>query len=205
MDLLKIENELKKRHLYDYTWGRKQSDDWDEKTNFIYKIDTFDELLKNIETFDSDLKNYAMNRWYNFHSAMAVEAIFAMHPNVIPNKNKYDKLVDFKINKIPFDHKTSVFPKGFDNSFDYAQNNVRELIRWLYRNQSNEGRMHFRNRLFIVLYDSINFEHWKLKAELTMLESVIDNYINNFVFKNVQMFHLKDGTKVFSDVIWMIK
>lgn len=205
MNLEFVETELKKRLIYPYYWGRKQSDDWDKKTNFIYNTNSFDELLTQIKYLDSALKNYAMNRWYNFHSAMAVEAIFAMHPNVAPNKNAYDKLIDFKINNIPFDHKTSIFPKGFNKAFDYARANKRELIRWMYRNQSSEGRQHFGNRLFIVLYDSKNFEHWKLKAEITQLKTIIDDYVEKFSFNKLEQFHLKNKTKVFSDLIWMVK
>jgi len=51
---------------------------------------------------------------------------------VIANKNAYDKLVDFTIDNIPFDHKTSIFPKGFYNSYEYARANEKELIEWLF-------------------------------------------------------------------------
>jgi hypothetical protein len=120
-DLFKIEKELKKRLDFPYKWGRKQSDNWDTLTNFIYNTFSFDTLLKRIEYFDEDLQNYALNRWYNFWSAKAVESIFATHPNVEPNINIYDKLVDFKINNIPFDHKTSVYPKGYGKPIVYAK------------------------------------------------------------------------------------
>ncbi len=203
MDLQRVENELKKRWRYPYSWGRKQSNDWDYITNFIYKTYSFHSLLRKIENLDQALKNYALNRWYNFWSAMAVEYIFATHPNVIVNKNKYDKLVDFSINGIPFDHKTTVFPKGFHRSFDYAKHNKTELILWLYKNQSQQGRKHLKNRLFIVLYDPKG-EHWKLKAEISYLKNKIDDYVKNFDENNLCRFNL-EGNEILSDVIWVEK
>lgn len=46
MDLVRLENELKKRWKYPYRWGRKQSNNWDRMTNFIYKTYSFELLLK---------------------------------------------------------------------------------------------------------------------------------------------------------------
>ena len=48
-DLIQIEKELKKRLAYPYKWGRKQNDDFDRLTNFVYRIPTFDEVLKETE------------------------------------------------------------------------------------------------------------------------------------------------------------
>ena len=56
---------------------------------------------------------------------------------------------------------------------DYAKNNPAELIQWLYSNQSQEGRKHLKNRLFLVLVDK-NKEHWKLKAEISLLKKEKD-------------------------------
>ena len=204
IDLVSIQNELEKFHKYPYSWGRKQSNLWDIETNFIYNIQKFEVLLDRIKNFEAEKQNYAMIRWYNFWSAMAVENIFAKHKNVEPNKNTYDKLVDFKINNIEFDHKTSVFPKGFKKSFEYAKQHKKELIIWLYTNQSQEGRKHLRNRLFIVLYNK-NGNHWKLKSEIASLKSAIDNYVVNF--KESNLVKLKSRTQgiIFSDIIWLEK
>ena len=201
MDLARVERELKKRLPYQYRWGRKQSNSWDNDTNFIYKTYTFETLLKRTENFDQALKDYALNRWYNFWSAMAAEDIFASHSNVVANKNSYDKLVDFTINNIPFDHKTSVFPKGFNQSYEYARNNEKELIQWLYDNQSQQGRKHLENRLFIIMFDTTN-QHWKMKAEISLLKEEIDQYVENFSESNLKIFDFGKG-KVFSDILWI--
>lgn len=202
MDLQRVEIELKKRLSYPYKWGRKQSDDWDVATDFVYKTYSFDVFLKKTENFNQKMKNYALNRWYNFWSAMAIENIFCAHKNVVANKNKYDKLIDFQINTIPFDHKTSVFPKGFQQDVDYAQNNEKELIEWLYKNQSQGRRKHYKNRLFIILYDKKDLKHWKLKAEIDLLKKEIDSYIKNFSEENLFVLDFGQG-KVYSDIVWV--
>lgn len=201
MDLERVERELKKRLPYPYRWGRKQSNSWDSDTNFIYRTYSFESLLRKTAPLNQELRDYALNRWYNFWSAMAVEDIFASHSNIIANKNVYDKLVDFTIDHIPFDHKTSIFPKGFNQSYEYAINNEKELIQWLYENQSQQGRKHLKNRLFIVLYDSNN-QHWKMKSEIMKLKKSIDLYVNNFSTKHLHTFDFGEG-KVYSDILWI--
>lgn len=199
--LPEIETQLKKRLAHPYRWGRKQSDAWDVQTNFIYKTPSFDGLQRQTELFPEPLKNYAMNRWYNFWSAQAVETIFCAHRIVTPNFNPYNKLVDFRIAGIPFDHKTTVFPKGFLKSASYARQHPAELARWLYDNQSQQGRKHLENRLFIVLFDP-NGEHWKLKAEISLLKDVIDRYISSFNQKALLLLPIQ-GNTVLTDILWV--
>ncbi len=207
-EIYQIEIELKKRLKYPYKWGKKQSDDFDKRTNFIYKVFYFDELVKKInQQFKQDnnyksLANYALNRWYNFWSAMAVEKIFCSLPNVKPALNKYDKLVDFKINGIKFDHKTTVFPQAYNQSVQYAKNNTKDIVKWLYINQSQQQRQHYKNRLFIILHNS-NGEHWKLKAEISLLEKYIINYVTNFSENSLTSLYRKNGDKILSDAIWI--
>lgn len=204
MDLPRVESELKKRLSYPYQWGRKQSDEWDHLTNFIYTTYSMQMLLKRTENLESGVRDYAFNRWYNFWSAMAVEEIFASHRSVKPNRNSYDKLVDFTIEQIPFDHKTSIFPRGFNQTYAYAKAHEDELIEWLYLNQSQQGRKHLKNRLFIMLYDGKTGQHWKMKAEILLLKSAIDGYVAHF---SQNQLHRLDfgGGEIFSDMIWVTK
>ena len=150
------------------------------------------------------MQEYALNRWYNFWSAMAVEFLFASHLKVKPNKNVFDKLVDFQIDCISFDHKTTVFPVGFEKSYEYAKKNKEELIDWLYLNQSNEGRKHFKNRLFIVLFDKKSKEHWKLKSEINILKQEIANYLELFSVDKLTKLSY-DNQEIVSDIIWIEK
>jgi len=199
----KIEFALKKRTEYPYNWGRKQLDDWDKQTNFIYQTYSFVSLVEKTKNFDQDLKNYVFNRWYNYWSAMAVEHVFSMHSIVKANKNKYDKLIDFSIKGIPFDHKTSVFPKAYYKSIEHAMANKKELILWLYQNQSQQGRKHLENRLFLVLYNAKG-AHWKMKAEIGLLKNAVDVYINDFDQQKLTKLNFGNGP-VLSDIIWVRK
>jgi len=211
MNYLLLEKELKKRLLFEYNWGGIQTDVFDKKTNFIYKTTFFDSLLSEIETNFKEnskyiaLKNYALNRWFNFWSAKAVEHFFCEHITVKPHANLKDKFTDFYINNIPFDHKTTVFPKGFKKSVPYAIGHKNELIEWLYQNQSQQQRKHFKNRIFVVLvnYENEN-EHWKLKSELGWLQQKISTYLCKFDTSNLYSFtHKNDIVK--ADIIWAIK
>ena len=210
IDLIQTERELKKRLAYPYKWGRKQNDVFDKLTNFIYRIPSFDEVLKETEKrFSKDnehknIANYALNRWYNFWSAQAVEKIFCSLPNVKPALDEKDRLVDFSIDGVTFDHKTSIFPKNFPYPINEAIKKTDELIRWLYENQSQQQRKHLKNRLFIVLYSS-DEEHWKLKAEISWLKERIEKYMVGFNPHFLLKFSLEKDQYTLADVIWAIR
>jgi len=210
INLSRIEKELKKRLSYPYKWGRKQNDEFDKLTNIIYRISSFDEVLKEIENrFKKDknhknIANYALNRWYNFWSAKAVEKIFCSLPNVKPALDEKDRLVDFTIDGVTFDHKTSIFPKNFPHTIEESIKKTDELIVWLYKNQSQHQRKHFRNRLFIVLYSS-DGEHWKLKSEIAWLKERIEKYMKGFNPHYLLKFSLEKNHDTLADVIWATK
>jgi len=203
LDLERVEYELKNRWRYPYKWGRKQSDSWDSQTAFIYTTYSVNALIRKSQHLSVELQNYAFNRWYNYWSAMAVEDIFKSNPKVNPNPNIYDKYVDFTIDGIEFDHKNSIFPRGFNNSYSYARDNELELIKWLYANQSQEGRKHLRNRLFVVFYDKFG-KHWKMKAEIMMLQKQIDSYLNEFDQSKLYELDFGKGV-VYADIIWLTR
>ena len=210
VNLDQIETELKKRLTYPYKWGRKQNDQFDKLTNFIYSTFLFDDVIKEINRrFKNDqdrknISNYALNRWYNFWSAQAVEKIFCSLPNVKPALDSKDRLVDFTIDGVKFDHKTSVFPKNFPYQIKEAVKKTDELIKWLYKNQSQQQRQHLKNRLFVVLY-SPDCEHWKLKAEISWLKERIEKYMEGFNPNYLLKFQLEKEHYTLSDVIWGVK
>jgi len=210
IDLIQIESELKKRLNYPYKWGRKQNDYFDKLTNFVYKISSFEEVIKEIEIrFKNDkehknISNYALNRWYNFWSAQAVEKIFCSLPNVQPALDAKDRLVDFTIDRVTFDHKTSIFPKNFPLPLEDAIKKTDELIKWLYKHQSQQQRKHLKNRLFIVLY-SADGEHWKLKSEISWLKERIEIYMKGFNPHYLLTFDFEKDKKTIADIIWAIR
>ncbi|MGB0851254.1 MAG: hypothetical protein ACPGTP_08395 [Bacteroidia bacterium] len=209
MNLEQIEIQLKKRWASEYKWGRKQADIWDSQTNFIYDIADFDVLNERIFTeFGThrkfvDLRDYALNRWYNFHSAMAVEHIFEQHPLVRKVSNQRDREKDFFVSGISFDHKTSVFPAKYGHDISYAQSHPIDLLKWLYTNQSSQQRFHLKNRLFLVLHKN-DGNHWKLKAELQWIKLLVDTYLENFSER--KLFELSHSNGVVkTDVIFGVR
>ncbi|MEM7347550.1 MAG: hypothetical protein AAF485_25210 [Chloroflexota bacterium] len=203
--LTEIEIQLKQR-ISNYPptpWGKKQTDNWDRQTNFIYKTFEWEHLTHKIATLETPLANYAINRWFSFWSAMAVEQIFCALPNVKIHTNKYDRLVDFTLHGINFDHKTSVFPQRYPYSFDFAYAHTRHLIRWLYEHQSRQQRHHTANRLFILLYDAQG-EHWKLRAEISGLQQLIETYVAQFEPDKQRNLSIGSETVV-SDILWLSK
>ncbi|MGC3979487.1 MAG: hypothetical protein QM751_15445 [Paludibacteraceae bacterium] len=205
MNLSDLESELKKLTCMP-PWGKKQSDDWDKESNFIYTYPSYEQLLEILKakSLPQTFNNYAIHRWYNAMSARGVETIFTSLDGVKPHFDTYDKLTDFAIHGICFDHKTTVFPRGFGKSITYARQNPNELIQWLYSQQSTQGRFHLENRLFIVLYNS-DGNHWKLRSELCEMKPIIENYIQNFDIRKLHQFTFEKDKKTLSDVIWFLK
>ena len=119
IDLYFLESELRQRRPYHYSRGRRQTNDRDTMTKYIYKTKTRDAFVertkqlagKHLEYNKKDLFNYAANRRYNFWSAQGVEQMFATHQRVVAEQDRYHQSIDFWIDGTPFDHKTSVFPK----------------------------------------------------------------------------------------------
>ena len=206
-----IESELKNRLDYKYVWFRKQNDLWDKYSNFIYSTATWEELIPNIakgielhKLNKEEFFYYTINRWYNYWSAVAVELIFAELPQVIPHKNPKDKLVDFTLCGKNFDHKTTVFPTGYQKNISYAQQNPMDLITWLYAHQSQQQRKHLDNRLFIVVYAN-NGEHWKLKSEIYWLRGIISSYVATFDPSKLIRLQLQPYKITSAGLIWAIK
>ncbi|MFD2563587.1 hypothetical protein [Aquimarina rubra] len=209
--LATIESELQNRLSYKYLWFRKQNDVWDSYSNFIYTTVQWKDLIPKISESITEFKidkneffYYAINRWYNYWSSLAIELIFTDLDGVIPAKNKKNRLVDFSIFGENFDHKTSVFPKGFKKSLVYAQKNPKELIFWLYNNQSQQQRKHLENRMFIIVHAN-DGEHWKLKAQISWLKDVISAYVATFDDSKLFRLQLQPYKITKAGLIWAVK
>ena len=146
--------------------------------------------------------DYTANRWFNFWSSVGVEQIFSELENVEKVKNSKDVEKDFYLNGIPFDHKTSVFPKKFTRDFQYALQHKKELIQWFYEHQSKQKRYHLKNRLFIVVH-AADGVHWKLKSNLQLLKTEVTKYVTNFSEAQLQSLTFATGETALSDIIWV--
>ncbi len=208
LNLKRLEIQLKKCYPFIENWGRKQTNNWDKQTNFIYKVRHFQTLESEIKIrFDKEsnfeeLRIYALNRWYNFWSAKGIEAIFCSYPNVKPHSDPYHQFIDFWIDEIPFDHKTSVFPKGYTKSMKFARENPADLLGWLYDNQSKQKRFHLQNRLFLILCEKEG-KHQKLKSEIDFIQPIIENYLKHFSFDKLKKIEFDTKKVIYSDCIFI--
>jgi len=186
-------------------WGRKQNNAWDKATRSVYNTLSWEQFKNHTANWPKDKRDYALNRWFNYWSAMGIEMVFCSLPQVQAAKDQFDRLKDFSIQGINFDHKTSVFPKSYSHSIWDACRNPYDLIKWLYANQSQEQRYHLSNRLFVIVYDdSTKAEHWKIKAELTLVSQKIKLYVKNFNPNNLIPIEV-NKQNIVSDIIWIIK
>lgn len=206
-EIFQLEIELKKRWAYHYHRWRVQNDEWDKMTRFVYNIRERDACVEAIKRIyeeknirdKSGFFNYSANRRYNFRSAQWTENLFKLHENVVWEEDEHHQFIDFYIEWLPFDLKTSVFPREYNNSIEYAKENKWDLINWLYNNQSKQQRFHMKNRLFMIVH-SQNWENRKLKAELRFLKPIIDEYLANYSKDNLYSF-IHDGETIYSDTI----
>ncbi|WP_338791462.1 hypothetical protein [Bernardetia sp. MNP-M8] len=151
------------------------------------------------------MRIYALNRWYNFWSAKGIEYIFCNYPNVKPHSDPYHHYIDFWIDEIAFDHKTSVFPKKYNQTIEFAKKNPTDLLKWLYKNQSKQKRFHLQNRLFLILCEKEG-NHQKLKSEIDFIQPIIEDYLQHFDFEKLKKleFNTKKGIKTaYSDCIFI--
>lgn len=203
IDLIALESELKKRLAHPATpWDRRQNDAWDKATNFIYQVATWASLERTAGRLrPAALRNYAINRWFNFWSAVGVETIFTRQPGVTPGPYRH-RLIDFSIGGLTFDHKTSVFPAAYEPGPLYAAAHPAHLAAWLYARQSGEQRHHLGNRLFLVLY-SPQGDHWRLRAELGLIRSRVESYVGSFDPARLIELRLGEDHTALTDIIWV--
>jgi hypothetical protein len=205
--ITELEAELRARHELPYQWGQRQNNTFDQRTRFVYEERTWRGLHARLAAYAHEpdyptLLNYAANRWYNHWSARAVEYFFNESSRVVPADNKRDRLRDFTLDGIAFDHKTSVWPRQYTGSLAQAQADPIGLVQWLYANQSREGRFHTENRLFLILHAS-DGAHWRLKADLLRLRAAIRAFLEQPALLTVPIETQNGRRVVTSAVIWV--
>lgn len=165
-------------------WGRVQDDAWDGLSRFIYRKRTASSvrseatavaLAQRIEA--TPFVQYALRRWYCFWGARMAELMFLDHPGVEPGPPK-DHEVDFTLDGVPFDLKTSEVPRVFLGSIEELAASPTRIASWLYAHQSRQGRFHNANRLFLLLCDRDEPEEaWRLRADAPALRRAIDRFM----------------------------
>ncbi len=150
----------------------------DRKTNFIYKANSIDDVLKKSKENNVDI-NYALHRYVNFKASTACEKLFVKY-GATAEKDKKNVQTDFWIDGVPFDLKLTVFPKRL------LGKNVTEkqLIRWFYKHQSHTYRREFQNRIFIVCVADTPTKAMKMKCDLKAIEKEIQRFMKDVRLPN---------------------
>ena len=167
-------------------WGRIQGDQWDQWSNFIYRVKTLRGLQRQAQAVAQakgievePFANYAIRRWYNHHTHDQILQMFYAHPDVQPETNRKHQSIDFYLRQLPFDLKISRFPRAYPDPIDSACQYPRHLAMWQYQNQSTQGRYHTGNRLFIVLHYRAQPEQtWQLRRDFENLQILIEDFLS---------------------------
>lgn len=167
-------------------WPGKQNDGWDRASRFIYRIEDL-ETLREVTKSTASAKglslrafgSYVIHRWYNFHTHEVALAIILAHPSTQPEPDRYHHTVDFYLDGEGFDLKLTRLPRGYDGTLDDARARPETLARWLYANQSHQGRFHAANRLFVVFHDARNpARTWELRRDFAQLEETLHAFLD---------------------------
>ena len=112
-ELESIASELHKMQAF--SWGGDYSNALDKflVDRYIKRIRAFDDISKQLQTeIPRAVEGYVLCSWYNHWSTILIEHIFRQHSKVLPAIGNVKK-VDFFIDDIPFDLKTTYLPANF--------------------------------------------------------------------------------------------
>ncbi|HZQ99847.1 MAG TPA: hypothetical protein VFC93_13645 [Chloroflexota bacterium] len=165
-------------------WGRVQDDLWDARSGFVYRLRAEASVRDRAERVAAEhgldrreFVHYALRRWYCFWGARVAELLFLEHDGVRPGPPRHHE-VDFTIDGVPFDLKTTEVPRVFAASIADVSADPGKLASWLYDHQSREGRYHTANRLFLVLCDAeAPDEAWRLRGDVVALRAAIERFM----------------------------
>lgn len=201
-------NELQKAlGIISADWKMQNNVD-DKNSNFIYKVHTVDEVIR-LSNENGVEPEYALHRWYNHETSDECERLFAKY-GAVRERDRTNKYIDFYINDVSFDLKLTVYPaKLGDHPYDITNRNGKNaMIKWLYAHQSQEGRKHFANRIFIVCDGGSPDVNLRLKSDFEQIErkiSIFMDYVRSHGFNSVDLLDNKVLYTVKSDLITVLK
>lgn len=176
MDIL--QEDLEKAIIFGGNNWNIQNDELDKKTKFIYDVRDFNtlKLLCDTTLSKKEDRQYAYHRWVNFCSSIYCEQLFCKY-GATKVENRKDKNKDILIDGIPYDVKLTIYPSTSEIKYDLRTEVGKEgLIKWFYNCQSNEGREHFKNRIFIVCGGKTKEERIHNKTRFLLIEEGIKKW-----------------------------
>lgn len=205
---LQLEQDLKRTlELITPSW-RVQNNFTDRRTNFIYNITTLNQCLSQIQFTGVD-KDYALHRWFNYHTSKHCETIFTEF-GATPEPDKYNHDIDIYINGVPFDVKLTVYPaKLAGHPYDPTTRDGKDmLIRWYYANQSQQARKQMVNRIYVVCDANDERDRLSLKSDFNFMREQISIFMKDALAHGVNPIQITDYNNVFnihSDIVYIKK
>lgn len=178
----------------------KQNDENDNATNFIYWCKNIIQVLDLAMSNEIDTI-YAVHRWYNFVTSKMAEELFEQF-GAKPENNPKHHEIDFYLKDIGFDLKVTVLPQNSPLNNIKTRKEKNEMIKWLYNNQSQEGRKHLSNKIFILCDAEDKKTAMLLKSNIDKLTEGIDKFINYYSDKPFNQIEIQ-GNLVYSDIIYI--
>ncbi|MEM7031383.1 MAG: hypothetical protein AAF629_17610 [Chloroflexota bacterium] len=166
-------------------WGRTQGNDWDRKSNFVYRVTMLDALRRQAvarakaDGIDEQaFLAYVIRRWYNHHTHQVIFSMLCEHPHIRAEENPRHHTIDFYLHDLAFDLKLSRFPRAFPGTVDEAMADPVSLINWQYQQQSREWRYHTANRFFIIFHHRTKPQlTWQLRRDFDRLKTRLYPYL----------------------------
>lgn len=199
-----IELEIKKALQYIRPEWKMQNNYNDYKSNFIYRVKTVDECIREAENNNIELQ-YVLHRWYNFVTSIHCEELF-IECGAEKEEDLKNKEIDIYIDGVPFDVKLTVYPKAlYNHPYNLkTREGKNKMIEWMYEHQSQQGRKHLKNRLFIVCDGKEQYNSLCLKSDFEQIKTKIQNFMQNIKINGFNEMIIIDGGikyKVISDII----
>lgn len=149
----------------------------DAKTNFIYGCKTLDECISKIQEYDVDA-SYALHRWYNFMTSVYCEYIFCEF-GAVHEDDEYNHDIDIYIDNVPYDVKLTIYPAKLSNR-PYnlkTQDGKNRMVKWYYKNQSQQSRKQLVNRIYVVCDGGTPYECLRMKSDFDLLRARINSFM----------------------------
>lgn len=203
---IQLEKDLKScLSLINANW-KMQNNYMDKRTNFIYRCETLEECLRQIQITEVD-KEYALHRWYNYMTSIACEYLFCEF-GAVHDEDVYNHDVDIYINGIPFDVKLTIYPAKLSHRpYDLkTRTGKNEMIKWYYTNQSQQARKQMLNRLYVVCDSKDAYECLIMKSDFTTLRKKISAFMSYSINNGVNKINIIDNGITYSlqsDIIYI--
>ena len=180
--------------LKDLPWGSIQNDTYDNKSDFIYYVNSVD-LVEKLSAINGCSFEYALNRFYCYITSKKVEQILCKL-GAKREKNERNHDIDVYINDIPFDIKLTVLPRLFKGENLKSRETKNRLAGWYMNNASTGRRKQQCNRLYIVCTGSTYEECLAMKSDFCGIEEACKEFLK---YHKDRQFNVINGNYV--DVI----